>query len=110
MLYMGLISLPSKGLGDSSAENNVDYGGPDQEVSEENNVSNWIRDYSCVIFGKDCGCFLFMAKLKSSGPIYLVEEILQQPNMTRESYGKNVDGEGCRRGGHWPFLEVIQEW
>lgn len=40
------MSHPSRSLRDSSAESNVDYGGPAQEVAEGNNSSNWDRDHS----------------------------------------------------------------
>ena len=50
------------------------------------------------------------AELKSNGLIHFVEEISIQPTMTRESYGENVEGEGCRRGGHWLFLGVSKKW
>lgn len=32
---------------DNGAESNMDYGNPDQELSEENNISTWARDNSC---------------------------------------------------------------
>lgn len=60
----------------------------------------------CYFGTSYCGCLLPKAKLKSNGLIHFVEEISRQPTMTRESYGENVEGEGCRRGGHWLFLGV----
>lgn len=37
---------------DSSAESCVEYGGPDQEVSDVNNINNWDGDHSCDILSK----------------------------------------------------------
>jgi hypothetical protein len=66
----------------SSAENNVDYGGLAQELSEGNNIKNWTRDYFCDILAKSVWLlFTFSSnsvskvKLKSFGQILLAEEI-----------------------------------
>ena len=37
----------------SGAEDNLNYGGPHQEVSEENNNNKWPRDHSCDILVKN---------------------------------------------------------
>lgn len=74
-------------LENSSAESNVNYGGPGQEVSEGNNIRTCVRDPSCDIFTKNvavfCFCFknLSKAKLKSTGLISLAEEISREPNI-----------------------------
>lgn len=72
---MGLNGCYSRCLEDSSAESNVDYGGPAQEVSEGNNISNWARDHSCDTLAKSvtefCPCpkGLQESKLKSFGSV-----------------------------------------
>lgn len=35
------------GWEDSSANSNVDYRSPAQDVSKEKDISNWAREYSC---------------------------------------------------------------
>lgn len=40
---------PSRCLENNSAESYVDYGGPVQELSRENNIGNWARECSCDI-------------------------------------------------------------
>lgn len=42
----GLMGHPSRGMEDSIAEDNVDYAGPVQEVSEGKNISMWHRNSS----------------------------------------------------------------
>jgi hypothetical protein len=39
-------------LEDNHAKNNRDYGGPTQELSRENNSSNWTGENSCDTFAK----------------------------------------------------------
>lgn len=82
---MGLNGCYSRCLEDSSAESNVDYGGPAQEVSEGNNISNWARDHSCDTLAKSvtefCPCpkSLQKSKLKSFGSVSLAEDISGDP-------------------------------
>lgn len=70
----------------SSAENNVDYGGAAQEASEGNNISNRPIDPSCVILGKNVSTFCLYtknlpeAKLKLN-EMSLAEEISRSPNI-----------------------------
>jgi hypothetical protein len=78
------MGYPSGRLEDSSAESYVDYGGPAQEVSEGNNISNRDENHSCDILTKSCFCLCLKnlpeAKLESLGLIMLTVEISRQPN------------------------------
>lgn len=61
-------------------------GGSYDEVSDGNNISNWVRNYAYDSLTKNvsafCPCLknLPEAKLKSSGLASLAEEISRQPN------------------------------
>lgn len=69
-----------RSLEDSHAKSNVVYGGPAQEVSEWNSISNGTRNH-CDVLTKNvagfCLCLKTLpdAKLKSLGLISLAEEI-----------------------------------
>jgi hypothetical protein len=61
----GLMDLNSRSMGDSGAESNVDSDDPTQEVSEEKNINQWPRDYSCDILAKTVVAFSSCPKKKS---------------------------------------------
>lgn len=50
----GLMGHPME---DSSVEDNVDCGGPAQEVSGGKSISNWSRDHSYDILAKNVAAF-----------------------------------------------------
>ena len=60
---MGLMGNTIRNVEDIGAESNVDYDSLVQEVSEERNISKWPRDCYCDIFGKECDCFMPLAKV-----------------------------------------------
>lgn len=66
----------------SSAESNVDYRGPAQEVSYGYNINNWATEHLCDILANNVAAFcsknLSEANLKSCG-ISEAEEIPRQP-------------------------------
>lgn len=70
-------------------ENTGDNGDPVQEVSEENNNSNWVGAHSCAILAKNVAAFcpcpknLPKAKLKSNRLISLVEAISRKHEIRR---------------------------
>lgn len=84
----------SKTLEDSSAESNVDFGGPVQEVSEESNIGHWERGHTCDIFTKNpdvfCPCpnNLPEVKLKNNGLISLAKKELQDSTMLKLWHGR----------------------
>lgn len=66
---------------------NAGSGGLAQDISEENNITNWARDKSCNTLVKNmtvfCHCFKSFpeAKLGSNRLIPLAEVILRQHNI-----------------------------
>lgn len=71
---------PSRSVEDNSVESKVDYGDPNQAVSESNNINKWAKDNCSNILAKNmadfCSCPKNFpeAKLKSFGLI-LLEDI-----------------------------------
>ena len=51
-LYVRLMGHPRRSLEDSSAESSVDHGGPDEEVSEGNNISNQLETILVLFWHK----------------------------------------------------------
>lgn len=78
---------PSRRLEDKSAESNVDYRYPNENVLQGNNVINWAKDHSFDIFAKNvatfCPCFkcLLGTKLKYIVLISLTLETSKQSNI-----------------------------
>ena len=57
------MSHPSRSLKDSSAESNVNYGGPAQEDAEGNNISNRDRDHSSNNLAKKWVLFTLVLRI-----------------------------------------------
>lgn len=49
---MRLVDHPRRSLEDSSAKSSVDYGGPDEEVSEGNNINNRLETILVLFWHK----------------------------------------------------------
>lgn len=49
-----LEGLSSMNLEDSTAEENVDCGGPGEEDSESNNIRNWARGQDVIFWQRIC--------------------------------------------------------
>lgn len=73
---------------EDSAEGNLNYRDPTQEVSERKNTNKWPRDLFFVIFWQRMWLFSVLvqenlpgARLKQFGLIELAEEILRQSSI-----------------------------
>lgn len=80
-VVMALVRHPSRTLDDIGAESNTDHGGPDQEISKDDNISSWTRDPDCDILAKKVAAFglhpknMSESKSKNSELTSLTEEI-----------------------------------
>lgn len=81
-----LVRHPSRTLEDIGAESNTDYGGPDQAISKDDNISSWTRDPACEILAKNVAAFglypknMSESKLKNFDLTSSTEEVSTQPS------------------------------
>lgn len=54
---------PSRNVEDNSVQSNVDYGDPNQTVSESNNINKWAKDNCCNILAKNMGIFALVLRI-----------------------------------------------
>lgn len=79
---------PNRSWEDNNGESNMDYGGPDGEVSEGNNINNWAKDYCFNILVNNVAVILLLWLQSAWGLIEdfwiifsLAEEISRDPNI-----------------------------
>lgn len=59
----GIIGHPSRSVEDNSVESNVDYGDPNQAVSESNNINKWVKNNCCNILAKNMAIFALVLRI-----------------------------------------------